>query len=155
MNRSRRAMTVAAGLAVSLGFGMVAATPAAAATCSPNDVCLWLYYNSESNGARLLVKSNISNLAGYTFSGPGAGAGTAVKNNAASATFRADNNFYASSGSIFFNSGYSGPCDQLMSMENGIKFSPRLVRTYNDNASVKIVSGLSGVGNHPTNCYEW
>ncbi|MFD5376343.1 hypothetical protein ACFWJE_18350 [Streptomyces griseoincarnatus] len=55
---------------------------------------------------------------------------------------------------VFYNSGYGGPCDRFMSHELNIKSGPKLVRTYNENASVKQVLGTY-MANHPTNCYEW
>ncbi|WP_256355943.1 hypothetical protein [Streptomyces sp. PKU-EA00015] len=153
MKRLLRAGAVTGGLALAAAIGLAGATPAAAASCSTNDACLWLYFNSENRGSSFLTTTSISNLAGYKYTAPGAGQGQYVKNNAASASFRADNNFYASSGTVFYRSGYGGPCDKLQGSENQIKWAPRLVRTYNENASVKIVSGLWG--DHPSTCYNW
>ncbi|MER6994601.1 hypothetical protein [Streptomyces sp. NPDC000410] len=155
MSVGRRIAVTVAGLATIAGAGLATAPTAAAASCAPSQPCLWLFYNSENKGSHFLTTKSISNLAGYTFTTAGAGKGLTVKNNAASANFRADNNFYTSSGSIFYSSGYNGPCEKLESMENGIVFAPRLVRTYNENASVKLLAGYSNVGNHPKNCYNW
>ncbi|MBN3930709.1 peptidase M23 [Streptomyces verrucosisporus] len=132
------------------------AAPATALDCTvSNRPCVVMYYNSNYGGAYFPTSTSISNLAGYTFMGfsgdPGRGQG--VKNNAASAQFRADDNFYLSSGTIFFNSGYAGPCDTFRTIEYNWVSSPRLARTYNDNASVLIKAGYGTT--HPSGCYAW
>lgn len=153
--KKRSATLVTAALASMAALGVTAPPAAADSVCDPSYPCMWLYYNSNQQGARFMAASNKSNLAGYIFdAGRGeSGYGQALKNNAASATFRADNNFYLSSGTVFYNSGYAGPCDTMTSTENNIEFADQLVNTYNDNASILFRAGYGA--DHPDGCYEF
>ncbi|WP_330240344.1 hypothetical protein [Streptomyces sp. NBC_00525] len=157
MSAAKRLTAVAGTLSLAAGAALIGAAPASAGTtgtCYTDRPCLLLFYNSENKGTHLKISASISNLAGYRYpSGSAAGSGQLVKNNAASAQFRADNSFYPSSGTVFYNSGYAGPCDTFLSNELQWKIGPRLIRTYNENASVKIVAGFWA--DHPSNCFEW
>ncbi|WAZ22517.1 hypothetical protein STRCI_003776 [Streptomyces cinnabarinus] len=140
------------------GASLLNAAPASAAvtgTCYTERPCIQLFYNSAYEGSFITIGGgSISNLAGYTYPYAGAGQGQAVKNNSASAKFRADDSFYPSSMTVFYNSGYGGPCDRFMATELTWKNGPKLVRTYNENASVKQVLGTYQA-NHPTDCFNW
>ncbi|EDY53714.1 MULTISPECIES: hypothetical protein [Streptomyces] len=158
MGKSRVFGTILGTAALIAGAGVLNAAPASAAvtgTCYTDRPCIWLYYNSAYEGSHILIGGgSISNLDGYTYPYAGAGKGLPVKNNAASAKMRADDSFYPSSMTVFYYSGYGGPCDRFMSSELGIKEGPKLVRTYNENASVKQVLGTYQA-NHPSNCFNW
>ncbi|MEU7375425.1 peptidase inhibitor family I36 protein [Streptomyces albidoflavus] len=111
------------------GAGVIElAAPASAATntCNPSHFCL--FYNSDKQNAYYPFWDDVSDFAGYTFKGAGAGSGTAVKNNAASA----QNLQTGLVARVYFNSNYGGVYDNVAptSWRN-------LSNTYNDNASFK------------------
>ncbi|MFD8219581.1 hypothetical protein ACFV2U_39305 [Streptomyces sp. NPDC059697] len=139
------------------GASILGATPASAATtgtCYTNLPCIYLYYNSSLDGSYITIGGgSISNLAGYTFPYAGAGQGLSVKNNAASAQFRAADTDWTTSMTVFYNSGYAGPCDQFKSTALDWKSTNRLGNTYNNDASVKQVAGYQG--SHPSGCLNW
>ena len=89
---------------------------------------LCLYYNSNWAGAKADFRDKKPDLAGYTFKAPGAGAGQAVKNNAASA----QNWDHTRTAVVFFNSNYQGTYDNVWTWT-----AVNLSNTYNDNASFK------------------
>lgn len=158
MSKARTLGSILGTAALITGASFLNAAPASAAvtgTCYTDRPCLLLFYNSAYEGSHIKIGGgSISNLAGYTYPYAGAGQGQPVKNNAASAHFRADSSFYTSSMTVFYNSGYSGPCDRFMSHELNWVYGPKLVRTYNENASVKQVLGTYQA-NHPTTCFNW
>ena len=131
--RLRTVAVLAAGIGA---FGLVAPTAASATTvgssCSGNNDCVILYYNSNMGGSSEAYSSgstgfapSVSNLAGYTFQTTGAGQYQYVKNNAASV-----NNLSDSQLVIWYNSGYSGACDTIDYDNDG-----NLHNTYNEDAS--------------------
>ncbi|MFB7274579.1 hypothetical protein [Streptomyces sp. NPDC056244] len=143
----RRSMQITMAAAAGALIVTLSAGPASAGTgsgwCQANSYtnCATLFYNSDFSGASLDVwNQNIPDFAPYSYSGGGAGSGQGVKNNAASALNRNSN----SSATIWFFSGYSGPCD-TMRPERGT--DSRLRNTYNENASLSFTQG--------TNCYVW
>ncbi|MFE3941509.1 hypothetical protein ACFXPV_06455 [Streptomyces sp. NPDC059118] len=71
-------------------------------------------------------------MAAYTFLSSGAGQGMSLKNHAASAKARIWS--VDSSVTIYYNSGYAGPCDKLYANERPTAY--QLSKTYNNNASV-------------------
>jgi hypothetical protein len=105
----------------------------------PAAFCLVLFHNSSYGGSRTnFVKSGPSeegfyNLGPYTFLTAGAGQGESVKNNAASAHARFGS--LGSNATIYFSSGYVGPCDRLQA-GGEVVYVSRLVNTYNENASI-------------------
>ncbi|MFI6689862.1 hypothetical protein [Streptomyces sp. NPDC050485] len=86
-----------------------------------------MYYNSNFRNAYLPSTSNISNFAGYEFSGRGDGVGQDVKNNAASVI---DHRIIPLV--VYYNSGYAGPRDRV-----NPKSGRNLDETYNENASAR------------------
>jgi hypothetical protein len=75
-------------MAAAISGTVMAAVPASTATsgrCTNGYVCFCC--NSNHAGAKAKFSSNVSSLVGYTFDSSGAGAGVAVKNNAASAEY--------------------------------------------------------------------
>ncbi|MFJ8591014.1 hypothetical protein [Streptomyces sp. NPDC093598] len=117
-------------------------TPAQAATgkCptdSSTGIGFCLYYNSNQAGSYYRWNGNtgrVSDLAGYVYpnNGSGAGAGQAVKNNSASASYSMAGGCVCTSDfvRVYFNSGFLGNYDQITSNTN-----KQLVNTYNQNAS--------------------
>jgi hypothetical protein len=96
--------------------------------CASDSVCL--YYSSGESGAFLQTHElvQISDLAGYKFNSAGAGAGQAVKNNAASA----ENNLVLGCElHVFYNSNFGGNEDYLETGSYG-----QLYYTYNEDASI-------------------
>ncbi|MFD5029777.1 hypothetical protein ACFWM0_05015 [Streptomyces sp. NPDC058405] len=143
----RRSMQMTIAAAAGTLIVALTAGPASAGTgsgyCQSNSYtnCATIFYSSDFSGASLDVwNQNIPDFAPYSYSGGGAGSGQGVKNNAASALNRNSN----SSATIWFYSGYSGPCD-TMRPENGT--DTRLRNTYNENASLSFSQG--------TSCYVW
>ncbi|MFC8225749.1 peptidase inhibitor family I36 protein [Streptomyces sp. NPDC057287] len=122
MNRIVSAVAAALGATLLVPL---AASSAEAATCSSGTFCL--YYNSGLGGSRFSLTNSARDLAGYTFSTSGAGQGSAVKNNAASAW-----NKTLCPVTVYFRSNYGGPWDSF-----GYNQSGNLVDTYNENASVE------------------
>lgn len=143
-------LLVAAGLTASIvASGIAFTAPAEAAANCPVDatyaVDFCLYYNSNMLSAYYRwtgSTSSVSNLAGYTFpnNGNGAGAGQAVKNNAAAASYRIGAGDPGPAASdyarIYFNSGYLGIYDDVISNTNKL-----LVNTYNEDASWREYGG--------------
>lgn len=129
MTVRRRAAAGVAALLTSLAL-VAGFAPPAAASVAHNGVCegleLCFFYNSNRGGAKHDFRYKVSDLAPYRFIAPGAGAGTPVKNNAASARNR-DGYFTAR---VYYNSGYAGPADDVRPLT-----WRNLADTYNDNAS--------------------
>jgi len=125
---------LALGIAAA-GSGVVvlaAAAPASAAisnSCNNNNTCF--FYAANLGGARAAFDTgNEPDLLGYYFPGPGAGAGTPVGNNSASAR----NTYFNKTLIVFYSPAFrSGPTDTL---------SPRSQRnlgaTANNNRSFRI-----------------
>ena len=107
MRIKRLAATGSMALALA-GAGLVTATPAnAAISCNYGMACL--HYNSNFEGAILNQQYAISNYDGYRFSASvydngGSGAGSGVKNNAASVQNN-DPNFAFR---VYYNSNFNG-----------------------------------------------
>lgn len=104
------------------------ATPRAAKDCPADAFCF--FYNSNEAGSHDTLHASVRDLAGYTFTSPGAGQGKPVKNNAASAVNNID-----CTATVYYNSGYLGSHDQL-----DYRQARQLVNTYNQNASLKLTS---------------
>ncbi|MEV8097822.1 peptidase inhibitor family I36 protein [Kitasatospora sp. NPDC085879] len=123
---------------------LATASPASAAiTVNTNTdcdaQCIVLYFNTGYAGSHTAIHSStpdggegIYNLADYTFLSGGKGQGQGLKNNAASAKARIWS--IDSSVTIYYNSGYSGPCDKFRRTEYPAAW--QLSNTYNENASV-------------------
>ncbi|MFG2354304.1 hypothetical protein [Streptomyces sp. NPDC048521] len=158
MRKARITGGILATASLIAGASILGTTPASAATtgtCYTEQPCIYLYYNSSLQGSYITIGGgSISNLAGYTFPYKGTGQGLPVKNNAASAQFRAADSFYPSSMTVFYNSGYAGPCDQFKSAELDWISTNRLGNTYNNDASVKQVQGTYQAS-HPSGCLNW
>ncbi|QDY77572.1 hypothetical protein [Streptomyces qinzhouensis] len=144
MNAIRRALAVALPVAAVLSFGVTPAQADVGIYCVDSDAnCGTFYYNSGLTGSRTTftgfrgTDGSIWDLASYKFLSSGNGQGLSVKNNAAS--------FYngsMQSATIFFNSGFEGPCDTVAALTN----VNRLANTYNDNASLAF-------GRYVQNCH--
>ncbi|MEU4170859.1 hypothetical protein AB0F46_28765 [Streptomyces sp. NPDC026665] len=118
----------------------------ASLTCPTSETyCMEFYYNSGLSGSRtLFVGFDHYSLNGYTFLGAGAGKGSAVKNNAASAT-----NMSRYDLNIYFNSNLAGACDSIPPFgTTNTGPNDRLVKTYNNNASF-------GYGRYNGDCYKF
>ena len=89
-------------------------------------VCL--YWDSNARGAGAAFNGSMSDLAGYTFTNTGTGAGQRVKNNAASVEAQGNGPVQ-----IHYNENWSGPTDWLNPGSWG-----NLVQTWNDNASITV-----------------
>lgn len=157
MNRLKKsAMALGAG-ALAFAATTLSATPAGAAdTGNCKDVhktCMYFFYNKNFKGAYFIAASNISNLGDFNFNYGTTGKGKTVKNNAASAKFRAHNSSQGSWGAIFANSGYSGPCDLFGGIENHWATAPKLAKTYNNNASVRFYPYV--LPQLPSGCKKW
>ncbi|MFE9663967.1 peptidase inhibitor family I36 protein [Streptomyces sp. NPDC005955] len=106
--------TVLAGAVALAGLGTALSTTgtahagssgSAAVECASGYACL--YYNSNFSGAIFRQNAAVANYAGYTFvvsSKGSAGAGSSVKNNAASV----DNWDFTYDFTVFYNSNYGG-----------------------------------------------
>ncbi|MEV4613518.1 peptidase inhibitor family I36 protein [Kitasatospora sp. NPDC049258] len=142
-----RKTLVTASIALSAVVGALAtASPASAAISTGSDSvgdcdaqCLVLYYNTGYAGSHTTIHSTTPNggegvydLSAYTFQSGGAGQGKNLKNNAASAKARIWG--IDSSVTVYFNSGYAGPCDKFQKTEYPSAW--QLSNTYNENASV-------------------
>lgn len=137
---------VASGVSAAvLGIAGTSSSASAAVWTSTNTVnncdaaCIVLFYNSKYGGSRTTFENNkeeegFYNLGPYTFKTAGAGQGLSVKNNAASAQARNWGLNY--NVTIYYYSGYSGPCDRLQATPNELTYASRLVNTYNENASL-------------------
>ncbi|MEV6207211.1 peptidase inhibitor family I36 protein [Kitasatospora sp. NPDC051914] len=124
--------------------GIVTAAPAnAAITVNTNNdcdaQCITFYFNTGYAGSHTTIHSTttgagegVYNLAEYTFLSGGKGQGQSLKNNAASAKARIWG--IDSSVTVYYNSGYSGPCDKFHKVEGPAAY--QLKNTYNENASV-------------------
>ncbi|WP_234443562.1 hypothetical protein [Streptomyces sp. NRRL B-24484] len=93
-----------AGTVVTAGLASAGSASALTADCQGGQVCL--YYNSSAHGygAVYIETTSIENYAGLTFKAGkngSAGAGVAVKNNAAAV----DNHWYGTF-NVFYNSGW-------------------------------------------------
>lgn len=102
--------------------------PTAAKDCPAGEFCF--FYNSGEAGSHIALHTSVADLAGYTFTSPGAGQGQKVKNNAASAV----NNINCTA-TVYYNSNYRGVSDVF-----GYRQSGQLVHTYNENASLRLTS---------------
>ncbi|WP_203453536.1 peptidase inhibitor family I36 protein [Jiangella aurantiaca] len=124
-----RRLAAAAAATILTSVLVAGASPTASAAehdgaCQGLELCL--YYNSGQAGALHDFRYRVSDFAPYRFLGTGTGAGSPVKNNAASAANR-DGYFTAR---VYFNSGYAGPADDVPPLS-----ARNLGDTYNDNAS--------------------
>ncbi|WP_338897208.1 hypothetical protein WBG99_17535 [Streptomyces sp. TG1A-60] len=112
------------------------------------------YYNSNFKGsaANFVGYGGISNLAGYTFAtnGNGNGNGLSVKSNSTSAFFIAK--ALNESATVYFNRNSGGACDWLWAQGSKQSQANQLNRTYNNNASLKVVDGEMAEG---WNCYQF
>ncbi|MFE6663131.1 hypothetical protein ACFVFH_06140 [Streptomyces sp. NPDC057697] len=157
MNTGRRVALAASTIALSLGGVAATAGPAAAVdtgNCSSiHKTCMVFYYNSNYGGSAFIASGDIPNLGDFNFTTAGAGKGLKVKNQAASAKFRAHNSSQVSYGAIFFNSGYAGPCDLFGGMENSVASAPKLAKTYNNNASLRFYPYV--LPKLPSGCKSW
>ena len=149
MLKKRSVMTLAATAFASL-VGVLGMAPAASASVwvtsttvnNCDTECIVLHYNRNYGGSRITLNTDgneqgFYNLGPYTFQTSGAGQGLSVKNRAASAQARHwGANWNAT---IYFSSGYAGPCDKLLggpTADTEITYVPLLDKTYNNNASV-------------------
>ncbi|MCA1224142.1 hypothetical protein [Streptomyces sp. 8L] len=135
----RKILTLVGGLILATGSIFAFTAPAQAYGKCPQGSDGWafcLYYNSNQQGAyyRWTSGGGVSDLAGLVFpnDGNGSGAGQAVKNNAASASYGSAScsgctNDYVR---VFYNSGYLGNYDTVY-----VGTNKQLVKTYNENAS--------------------
>jgi hypothetical protein len=146
-------LSVSALMALACVVNAPAASAADTGTCYSDRPCMYFYYNSNYGGAYFVTASNIPNLgAGFIFNYGTTGKGLSVKNNAASAQFRSGPSSQVTSGAIFYNSNYAGPCDRFGSSENGWVDASRLAKTYNNDASVHFYDFLADL---PSGCKEW
>ncbi|MFF2132982.1 hypothetical protein ACFVW1_48175 [Streptomyces olivochromogenes] len=120
-------------------FTFMTPAQAAAGKCGSSSTgwSFCLYYNSGELGSyyRWTNSGEVSNLAGLTYpnNGNGNGAGQAVKNNSASASYYNASGCDACSNDyvrVFFSSGFLGNYDTIYTNQN-----KNLVNTYNNNAS--------------------
>ncbi|GAA1182583.1 peptidase inhibitor family I36 protein [Kitasatospora gansuensis] len=143
---ARKAL-VTASIAMSAVVGALATASPASASISTGSYgvedcdaqCVVLYFNTGYGGSHTVIHSDtptggegIRDLAGYTFQSGGAGQGQSLKNNAASAKARVWG--IDASVTVYFNSGYAGPCDKFHHTEYPSAW--QLSNTYNENASV-------------------
>jgi hypothetical protein len=141
MSKLLRIAALAGALASTLALGATAANaavptphvaPAGANAAAVDGVCYvydnCLYYNSGYAGAVAGFDAAVPNYAGYYYPGPGAGAGLAVKNDAAS-DWNADPYCTVT---VWYNSNYAGVHD-VIGPNSGS--GNRLAHTYNENAS--------------------
>ncbi len=126
-------------------FSFTAPAQAATGACprDGNGIGFCLYYNSSQQGSYYRWGSStgqVSDLAGYVYpnNGNGNGAGQAVKNNAASASYSISGGCVCSNDfvRVFYNSGFLGNYDTIVSNTN-----KQLVSTYNENASWRAYFG--------------
>ncbi|AYC40020.1 hypothetical protein [Streptomyces griseorubiginosus] len=121
--------------------------------CPSGGPCVEIYYNSYWGGSHTAFTSSVSNFASYTFLASGAGKGTSVKNNGASARLLDYPDGGSSNAAIFFNSGYGGACDFFYGHQEGsFTAAWRLGPTYNNNASFYFTKGGPPSG---SNCATW
>ncbi|MFJ4771674.1 hypothetical protein ACIP88_21620 [Streptomyces uncialis] len=144
MRAFRKSISLALAIpaAVTVVLGMAPQAQADAGTGCPNWEydCGEFYFNSHQTGSRVVFRgTNVPDLAGYHFLTSGAGKGQLVKNNAASF-----HNASVRDAAVFFNSGYTGPCDSFAKRTG----TARLKNTYNDNASLRF-------GAAPSNCHRF
>ncbi|WP_328900588.1 hypothetical protein OHR86_12165 [Streptomyces sp. NBC_00441] len=137
VTKIRRMVRVAGAFSVAMGVGLALASPAAAsaypvAKCGDIQgygACMVLYYNSGMKGSSVsYAGGQVNDFAGDKFLTSGAGKGTAVKNNAASAKFLSTQGDW---GIIYYNSNGEGPCDSFAANHS----TSKLKNTYNENAS--------------------
>lgn len=133
----RNTVIAVAMLVTATGFALPAQAADRDGTVNPNE--LGFFYLSKAYTGKFFCTGSISDFAsakktlnGYTFFGPGAGAGQAVKNNATCAY-----NYRNVNARVYFNSYCAGPYDQTYSYE----FTD-LDATRNDNASFKWLNGF-------------
>ncbi|MEU5340032.1 MULTISPECIES: hypothetical protein [unclassified Streptomyces] len=154
MKLFKRAITVglAAGMLTLSGVSQAGATTYTGADCSGAYPCFVFFFNSNFKGsaANFVGYGGISNLAGYEFATAGAGKGQSVKNKAASAFFIAKT--VNESATVYYSSNYGGACDWLWAQGPKQAQANQLKRTYNNNASLKIVDGEMSEG---WNCYQF
>ncbi|MEV7358407.1 hypothetical protein [Kitasatospora sp. NPDC091276] len=136
--KTRRILTTLL-LAGTVATATLAVSPAAqAAPNNPNCLgarafCLWYNANQIGSVAGWDLSTGFKgfdNLANAgAFLTPGPGQGTAVKNNAASATYQYPGHCVGNV-QVFYNENWSGPSDLIVACGNG-----NLVRTKNEDAS--------------------
>ncbi|MFD8329361.1 hypothetical protein [Streptomyces lydicus] len=156
MNKLKKSAVTLGAAALAIAGTTLSATPASAAdtgTCYTSKPCMYFFYNTSFKGAYFIAASNISNLGDFNFNYGTTGKGKSVKNNAASAKFRANNSSQPTSGAIFANSGYAGPCDLFGSLENHWATASKLAKTYNNNASVRFYPKV--LEQLPSGCKRW
>ena len=162
--RKMRRIGVIASVALASVFGAMASAPSASASVwvssstvnNCDSECLVLFYNSQYGGSRITLNTNgdeqgFYNLGPYTFQTTGAGQGQSVKNQAASAQARHWGAHW--NATIYYNSGYAGPCDRLQAGADStseITYASKLVNTYNNDASVYWRSSVMAQG-----CTYW
>lgn len=120
--------TAAVPRSASANTTRASAAPTSAKDCPADAFCF--FYNSGEAGSHVTLHASVSDLAGYTFTTPGAGQGQRVKNNAASVVNNID-----CTATVYFNSNYHGRKDVFRYLQFG-----RLVNTYNQNASLLLTS---------------
>ncbi|WP_405500259.1 peptidase inhibitor family I36 protein [Streptomyces niveus] len=132
MTRLKKSLVAVLPLVAALASIVPMSTSASAApgtSCNPSGYgCMTFFYNSNRAGSQTYFNANVSDLAPYTFLTSGSGQGQGIKNNAASA-----DNDASTIMTIYYNSGYAGPCDTL----EDFSIANQLRNTYNQNASFR------------------
>lgn len=132
MTRLKKSLVAVLPLVAALASIVPISTPASAApgtSCNPGTYgCMRFFYNSNRAGSHTYFNANVSDLAPYTFLTSGNGQGQGIKNNAASVLNNASTFM-----TIYYNSGYAGPCDTVDSWS----VADQLNHTYNQNASFR------------------
>ncbi|WAU85747.1 hypothetical protein O1Q96_42245 [Streptomyces sp. Qhu-G9] len=144
------AVGVAAALVSVAGVTQASATEYRGSACDGLFPCISMYFNSNQQGSHSSFAGyGKINFEGYSFASASNGQGQPVKNNAASAYFRAKTS--DESAVIYFYSNQAGPCDWLWAQGDKFSIANRLNKTYNENASLKLVDGSLSVGE----CYQF
>jgi hypothetical protein len=152
MKISKKLATVGVATAlISLaGATQAGATEYKGTTCNNLVPCISMYYNSNQQGSHSDFGGyGKINFAGFNFASQSNGQGLPVKNNAASAYFRSKTP--DESAVIYFNSNQAGPCDLLWAQAGKYSIANRLNKTYNNNASLRLMDGSLSVGE----CYQF
>ncbi|MFC8197469.1 hypothetical protein ACFWBR_15000 [Streptomyces sp. NPDC060006] len=150
ISRKVAAVGVAAALISLAGVSQAAATEYKGSSCDGLAPCISMYFNSTQQGSHTDFGGyGKINFAGYNFASPSNGQGQPIKNNAASAYFRAKTT--DESAIIYFNSNQAGPCDWLWAQGEKFSIANRLNKTYNNNASLRLVDNSPGV----SECYQF
>ncbi|MBV1936700.1 hypothetical protein [Streptomyces sp. BV286] len=144
------AVGVAAALMSVAGITQAGATEYKGTTCAGLVPCISMYFNSTQQGSHTDFGGyGKINFEGYNFASASNGQGQPIKNNAASAYFRAKTS--DESAIIYFYSNQAGPCDWLWAQGNKFSIANRLNKTYNENASLRLVDSSPGVDE----CYQF